>query len=187
MLGAQGDISFTEYGEYALTQGATEVDVMFDFQKESSLYVFEYLYVKSSDDSPDSIVAVPYSQDTRRFKCKLSGAPTDGHSTLFWRVKIPDPLRTICEGNGPQYAIIRPEQHGIAAMAQDEDTLTVLFPELMPDTDWGFEQMSIHKAVNDEVMGFVWTVVGPKLTTGFTIVFQGAPVTNDYTLHWQVR
>lgn len=185
-LGAQGDVSFTEYGETTLSAGDTEKEITFDYQKESSLYVFEYLYVKGNNDPPDAIIAVPYSQDTRKFKVRFSGAPIAAGAVLVWRVKIPDPLRTICAGNGPQYAIIPEERHGVTPLVVGQDFLAITFSEEMPDTNWVMEAFSIEKAVNDAIMGFSWTIVRP-LATGFYVEFSGAPVTDDYVLRWQVR
>lgn len=198
-LGAQGDVAFQEYGETALTAGDTEKEVTFDYQKESALYVFEYLYVKGSDPAldvdsdtaPDAIVAVPYSQTTRKFTVRFSGAPISADAVLVWRVAIPDPLRTICAGNGPQYAIIREEQHGTTPLVQGQDSLAVVFPEEMPDNLWGFEEFSFETVggVPDEpfsVLGFVWTVIA-HTATGFTIQLSGEPDTANYILRWQVR
>lgn len=187
-LGAQGDPAFQEYGEYELSPGQTEVEVTFDYQKESSLYVFEYLYIKGSNTPPDAIIPVPFSQDTRKFKVKLSGATlTENSSFLVWRVKIPDPLRVVCEGNGPQYAIIPVEQHGSIALVNGQDFIIVTFAELMPNTNWNFEMLMVRKAFSEAAtLGFVFTETS-HTTGGFTLAMSGAPDSSDYTLHWQVR
>lgn len=185
-LGAQGDVNFTEYGEFILTAGVTEAEVTFDYQKESSLFVFEYLYVKGSNDPPDAIIPVPYSQDTHKFKVRFSGAPIAAGAVLVWRVVIPDPLRTICAGNGPQYAIVPTERHGVTPLVNGQAFIVVLFATAMPDNNWVFEAFSIEKAFNEaNTFGFAWTVIA-RSTTGFTLEFSGAPGL-DYSLRWQVR
>lgn len=190
-LGAQGDLNFQEYGETALTAGDTEREVTFDFQKESALFVFEYLYVKGSNDPPDAITVVPYSQTTRKFKVRFSGAPIAAGAVLVWRAVIPDPLRTVCAGNGPCYALMRDEQHGIEPLVQGDDVVTVVFPEAMPDNLWGFEQVSFEVVDPDievpfQALGFVWTVTA-HTTAGFTLELSGSPNNSNYILRWQVR
>lgn len=186
-LGAQGDVNFQEYGETALTAGDTEKEVTFDYQKESALFVFEYLYVKGSNDPPDAIIAVPYSQDTRKFKVRFSGAPIAAGAILVWRVTIPDPLRVICVGNGPQHAIIPEERHGVTPLVNGQDFLVVTFATVMPDNNWVFEAFSIEKAFSEaNILGFAWTVTSHSVS-GFTVAFSGEPDSNDYTLRWQVR
>lgn len=185
-LGAQGDPHWQEYGEFILIAGDTEAEVTFDYQKESSLFVFEYLYVKGSNDPPDAIIPVPFSQDTHKFKVRFSGAPIAAGAVLVWRVVIPDPLRTICAGNGPQYAIVPPERHGVKALVSGQALVAVTFSEAMP-VDWGFEMLSVRKAFNEaNTLGFVFTEIVHSLT-GFTLDMSGAPDNGDYTLHWQVR
>lgn len=188
-LGAQGDVNFSEYGETALTAGDTEKEVTFDYQKESSLFVFEYLYVKGNNDPPDAIIPVPYSQDTHKFKVRFSGAPIAAGAILVWRVKIPDPLRVICAGNGPQYAIIPQERHGMTPLVNGQDSLVVVFAEAMPDDDWVYEAFSIEYvgAGNaSNAFGFSWTEID-RSEAGFTVIFSGEPDSGDYQLRWQVR
>lgn len=187
-LGAQGDVSFAEYGETLLSVGDTEKEVTFDYQKESNLYRFPELYVESGDETANNIIPVVIrsAKTTRKFKVKFSGSPTDNNSVLVWRVKIPDPLRVICAGNGPQYAIIPTERHGVKSLVSGQTFVAVTFEEAMP-VDWGFEMLSVRKAFNEaNTLGFVFTEIVHSLT-GFTLDMSGAPDNGDYTLHWQVR
>lgn len=187
-LGAQGDVQWQEYGETALTAGDTEKEVTFDYQKESSLFVFEYLYVKGNNDPPDAIIPVPYSQDTRKFKVRFSGSPIAAGAVLVWRVTIPDPLRVICAGNGPQYAIIPEERHGLKQLDPVLDFIAVDFDEVMPNANWVFEAFSIEKSTaNGATVGVTWTVTS-RSTTGFVVELSGAVGSDDaYFLRWQVR
>jgi hypothetical protein len=186
-LGAQGDVNFAEYGETTLDPGDTEKVVTFDYQKESSLYVFEYLYVKGSNDPPDAIIAVPYAQTTRTFTVRFSGAPIATGAKLVWRVKIPDPLRIVCEGNGPQYSIVPEERHGATALTNGSAFIIVTFDTVMPSSDWLMEAFSIEKAFSEaNTFGFGWTITS-RSVSGFTVALSGTPDSSDYTLRWQVR
>lgn len=187
-LAVSGDISFDEEGSLVLTQGQTEAEIPFGFQKESSAYVFEYLYVKSLDANPADIRAVPNLQTTKKFTVAFTGAPITGNSTLYWRVKVPDGLHS-CPSlqNSPKYAIIRSSQRGTIALTQGLDYVEVEFPEAQPDNDWGFDQLSIEHAIADAGQQvFAFPTVSARSQTGFTLVFGSAPTTSGYTLRWQV-
>lgn len=188
-LGTRGDVAFDEFGSTNLTAGQTTVDVTFNYQKESSSYVFEYLYVANPDEPPDDIRPIVNSQTTTGFQVELSGEPTSATSVLYWRVIIPDALHT-CQPltNGPRYAILRPEQHGITPLVSGQDYLIVNFAGGdMPDADWGFEQFSIERSFAEtDPQIFAWTCTR-HVIGGFTITFSGHPTDSTYSLRWQVR
>lgn len=186
-LGTRGDAAYDEAGKVELTEGQSEVEVFFLYEKCSE-YVFEYLYVAGPDVEPDDIHAIPNVQTTKKFKVQLSGLPTTANSILYWHVSTPDTLVDNEPVPGiPQYAKIRPEQHGIAPLVEGQDYVIVEFAEEHPDNDWGFEQFSIEKAFTEaDPEMFAWTATA-HLTTGFTIQLSGAPTNGDTTLRWQIR
>jgi hypothetical protein len=188
-LGVSGDVAFDESGSMPLSQGQTECEITFTYEKTDWRYRFIYLYVGYFDGTPiDAIACSPGLQTSKKFLVKFSGAPTSAGAILFWEVRIPDNLQA-CQttSSGPNYAILRPEQHGVTPLVSGQDFIIVTFPELMPDTDWGFEQLTVRKAFSEaNTLGFVFTETSHS-ASGFTLAMSGAPDNGDYTLHWQVR
>lgn len=188
VLGTRGDVVFDEYGLVNLTDAQVDVTVAFDYEKESAEYVFEYLYVESTDATPVDIRAVVQAKSTTGFTVKLSGGPVTATCVLKWHVITPDPLHTSCPATGaPHYAIVRPAQQGLTNMVNGNDFIAVTFPTAQPDNDWVFLACEIEN-INDPVvpsMVFCWTVSAHD-TTGFRLELSGAPDTGNYKLRWRV-
>lgn len=190
-LGTTGDISYDEAGSVALTVNQTTVAVDFSFTKESLDYVFEYLYIKTGDDNPIDIRPVPKTQTKRGFVVELTGTPITANSMLFWRVVVPDPLRT-CDGLNAavQYADVKPAQEGIAAMTQDVDFVEVLFPIEQPDGLWKFESLTFefHELIDAPYLVMVFVPICTVHTkAGFRLELSGSPDRAGYALHWRIR
>lgn len=188
VLGTRGDVNFDERGSVALTEGQEQVEVAFLYEKCSAAYVFEYHYVAGPDVLPDDIRPVPNVQTVHGFTMQLSGNPVTANSILYWRVIVPDDLQTSQPPAAPpQYAIVRPEQHGSQALVLGDTVVIVTFAEEHPDNDWGFEQLWIQKALTEaEPETFAWTCIAHSIT-GFSLKLSGAPADGDYSLHWQIR
>lgn len=188
-LGTRGDVAFSEYGNMPLSAGQTDVAIEFLYEKTDWRYVFVYCYVGNYDGVPtDAIQVVSGSQTSKGFALKLSGAPTTDDSILFWEVRIPDNLQE-CQSvtSGPKYAIVPVEQHGVTPLVNGQDFIIVTFAEPMPDNNWVFEALSFEKAFSEaDALGFV-PIVTAHTVNGFTLQFQGAPDSSDYTMRWQVR
>lgn len=188
VLGTRGDVVFDEYGVVNLTAGQVEVVVAFDYEKESADYVFEYLYVESTDTTPVDIRAVVQAKSTTGFTVELSGEPVTVNCILKWHVITPDPLHISCPATGaPHYAIVRPAQQGLTNMVNGQDYVAVTFPAPQPDNDWVFLACEVEHITDPVVpfMIFTWTV-SVHLTTGFRIELSGAPDDGNYKLRWRV-
>lgn len=187
VVSVSGDISFDEEGSLALTEGQTEAEIEFGFQKESAAYVFEYLYAKSLDDDPAFIGAVPQEQTTRKFVVGFTGAPVTANSTLYWRVKVPDGLHS-CPSlqNAPKYAIVPESQHGVKDFPADTNSIEVVFDEEMPSADWGFDQLDIENMGIDVPQVFSMPTISVRSATGFLLIFGSHPTEEGYTLRWKV-
>lgn len=191
VLGTRGDRNFDESGSLALTIGQTSVAVTFDYEKESSDYRFEQLYIKAEDAAPVDIRPVVNSQTKQGFTAELTGVPITVNCKLYWRVIVPDSLHT-CQtvAGGPKYAIVPTPQSGIAPFPIGTYVVTVVFPVAQPDTTWEFEALSIEAAPTDpatDPQTFSMPTVTSRLATGFQLMFSGAPDTADrYTIHWRI-
>lgn len=189
VLGTRGDVAYDETGSVALTIGQATVAVEFSFTKESDDYVFEYLYIKTEDETPVDIRPVPRVQTKQGFTCELTGVPITANSMLFWRVVVPDPLHT-CQGlvAGPQYAQVKVAQEGRVAMTQDTEFFEVTFPIEQPDALWEFESLVVHADDTIDIpLVFPQPICTVHTAAGFTVRFQGVPDETGYTLHWRIR
>lgn len=184
-LAVSGDISFDEEGSVALTEDQSQAEVTFGFQKETAVYVFEYLYVKSTEGT--FIGAVPIEQTTKKFVAKFTGGPVDASCTLYWRVKVPDGLHS-CPSlqNSPKYAILPESQHGEEAWPVDQNFIEVVFDEEMPSADWGFDQLDIENAAIDIPQVFGSPTISVRTVTGFKLMFGSFPTESGYFVRWKV-
>lgn len=187
VLGTRGDVAYDETGSVALTAGQTSAEITFGYQKESSDFRFEYLYVKTLDDNPGDVRAVPNSQTQRGFTVAFTGQPITANSTLYWRVIVPDALHT-CQGidGTPQYAIIRPTQEGIESFPEDQDFIVVTFPIEEDDDEYNFLALSIENTVTETPQVFPNPTVTSRTTVGFRIDFASSPDEAGYTLRWKI-
>lgn len=184
-LAVSGDISFDEEGSVALSEGQTEAEVEFGFQKETAAYVFEYLYVKSTGDG-QGFFAHPVEQTTKKFVVEFTGAPVDENCTLYWRVKVPDGLHS-CPSlqNSPKYAILPATRQGETPWPVGQSFIDIVFEEDMPSVDWAFDQRDV------EVDGIVPQVFSePTITertvSGCRLQYGSFPTQEDYVLRWKV-
>lgn len=187
VLGTRGDVAYDEVGSVELTAGQTSAEITFGYQKESSDYRFEYLYVKTEDDNPGDVRAVPNSQTQHGFTVAFTGQPITANSILYWRVVVPDALHT-CQGiaETPQYAIIRPTQEGTEPFPEDQDFIEVLFPVEEDDNDYNFLALTIVNAAIDIPQVFPAPTVSSKGTFGFRLEFASMPEESGYVLHWKI-
>lgn len=192
VLGTRGDINFDENGTLALTIGQYEAEVTFLYEKETSDYRFEQLYVTSEDDNPAVIVPIVKSQTTKKFVVDFGGVPISANSTLYWRVIVPDPLHA-CQGATaqPSYAIVRPGQRGLTAFPPAATEVQIVLPIAQPDDDWGFDQLDVefNPALTkpDPVQVFSTPTVIERTVNGCKLVFSGAPTVTGYRILWEVR
>lgn len=181
-------MAYTEYGSVALTEGQTEVEITFTYEKTSSAYVFEYLYVKCSDTIPDAIVPVPNSQTVHGFVVKLPGSPTTVNSVLYWRVRIPDAFQQ-CQTatGGPHYAIVPVPQEGTQPLVVGVPIISVTFEKEQPDNNWVFESLTIENRTDPSSPSqiFSWTVFS-HTPTGFILDLSGQAEVEGYVLRWKI-
>lgn len=198
VLGTRGDINFDENGSLALTAGQTTAVIAFRYQKETSDYRFEYLYVKSIDANPADVRPVVKAQTTQNFTVDFGGEPITANSTLYWRVVVPDQLH-VCQGaaGGPKYAIIKPSQEGSVLLDIGAESAQVTFPLEQPDNTWLFECLEIDGssiglteeeliATPDAVQAFAITITN-RTAQGFVVSFSGATEHSGYVLLWRIR
>lgn len=197
VLGVRGDVAYDEYGSLALAIGQTSAAISFIYEKATTAYRFEYLYIEdafvsspSDDDSagPQDIRAVVTYQDELGFTLNFSGAPTTTTCTLRWHVMRPDPLQINQPATtGPLYAIVRPSQKGITALVSGQDYINVTFPHAQADNDWVFEALTIENQTDPQLASqiFSWTV-SVHTITGFRLDLSGTPDNNFYILRWKV-
>lgn len=186
-LAVSGDISFDEEGSIALTEGQTSAEIEFGFQKETAVYVFEYLYVKSTGDDPVFIAAVPSELTTRKFTVKFTGAPVAANCTLYWRVKVPDGLHS-CPSlqNGPKYAIVRPTQEGIEPFPEGQDFVAITLPLEEDDSEYNLLAITVENTAAEVVQVFPYPTVTSRTTLGFRLDFGSFPEESGYTVHWKI-
>lgn len=186
VLGTSGDLAFDEQGSVALTIDQTSGEVTFGYQKETSDYRFEQLYIRDTHDDPVDVRAVPKGQTQYGFTFELTGQPITATCTLYWRVVVPDALHSCPSATGaPRYGIVPPPQQGTEALVVDQDFVEVIFPTEQPDNTWEFEALEITSGAIDIPMVFSWTVA-EKSTVGFKLMFQGKPDVAGYTLRWRI-
>lgn len=187
LIGVNGDVSFDEEGSLALAEGITEVEIPFGFQKENKDYVFEYLYVKSTKETPTFIGVTPVTQTTKKFTAQFTGSPVTDDDVLFWRVRVPDGLHD-CSSlqNSPKYAIVPAEQHGVTNWPSGQNYIEVEFDEAMPSADWGFEHRDIETLTVDPPQVFGEPTIVERSETGFKLQFGSFPVEEGYSLRWKV-
>lgn len=186
-LGVSGDLAFDECGSLALTAGQTSAEITFGYQKENDDYRFEYLYIKTLDDNPADVRAVPNNQTQRGFTVAFTGQPTTANSTLYWRVVVPDSLHS-CPGssNAPQYAIVRPTQEGIEPFPMDQDFIVVAFPIAEDDEEWNLLAATIENEDTETLQVFPAPTVASRSLIGFRLDFASSPEEAGYNLHWKI-
>lgn len=184
-LAVSGDISFDEEGSEALTEDQDQIEVTFGFQKETAAYVFEYLYVKSTEGT--FIGAVPVEQTTKKFVAKFTGGPVDSSCTLYWRVKVPDGLHS-CPSlqNGPKYAILPASRQDATGWPVGQSFVDIVFEEAMPSSDWGFDQRDVEHAIITVPQVFGEPTVTLKTTSGCRLQYGSFPIEEDYFVRWKV-
>lgn len=187
VLGTRGDVAYDESGFVALTAGQTSADITFGYQKESSGYRFEYLYVTTLDGNPGDTRAIPNGQTQRGFTVAFTGQPITANSTLYWRVIVPDALHT-CQGleGTPQYAIVRPTQEGVAEFPVDQDFVAVTFPIEEDDDDYNILAATVENTVGEVVQVFPYPTVTSRTTLGFRLDFGSHPEEAGYTVRWKI-
>lgn len=184
VLSVSGDISFDEEGSVALSEDQNQVEVTFGFQKETAAYVFEYLYVKSTEGT--FIGAVSKEQTTKKFVARFTGGPVDLSCTLFWRVKVPDGLHS-CPSlqNSPKYAILPASRQGEAQWPVGQSFVDIVFEEAMPSSDWGFDQRDIEHPIITVPQVFSEPTITLKTVNGCRLQYSSFPTEEDYFVRWK--
>jgi len=185
-LGTRGDVNFDEYGTLNLNLGQTGAEVLFDYEKESADYRFEYLYIENADDPTAASFPIPKIRTTKSFTVDFTGAPITANSVLKWRVTVPDPLHT-CAGvaGSPKY-VIYAYQEGLTPFPNGADFVPISFPQEQPNADYQLEAFSVEYTGIGTPLIFAAPLIIERTTVGFTFVFQGHPDAEGYFIRWRI-
>lgn len=171
--GANSDVD--ESGSVSLQAGQTAATVLFQVQKLSGDYHFEYLYVEAPGQlHPGAIQVITVAKATTGFTVFFAGTPiVDDSHILYWRVVI---RRTT------ELLLIDAPEDLYLPMPR-ANTMAVAFHNPRSNVIYGFSELRVEN-LNDPpaVQAIIRVQVYQKTISGFLLAVNPTPPTNSYFL-----
>lgn len=178
VAGGTADPSLTERGEYALAEGEVDVQILFETQKMTANFRYEYLYVDTIAAgivlNPGVISCVPIVQTVEGFALRLAGAPIHEGYTIRWRVVVVD-LQNV-----PTIDV--PEQFNVD-IPINADVQTVFFSSPRSHAGFGFSELRVENLDDPaaEQTPILACCVSKNITF-FSVAYSPRPPTANYKL-----